>query len=498
MRAIPVRPDRRSAPLTEAPPIDATALADPVTLARPQSCVVNDVHSGLNATRVARVVRPDDVQSLRDALASARRDRLPVSISGSRHAMGGQQFVRDGIVLDLRGLDRVLGVDSSRGLVHVEAGVRWPAIAAALAATRGHDDRRWAIRQKQTGGDDFTVGGAVASNVHGRGLAFAPIASDLESIVLIDAEGRRVNASRSENPSLFAHAVGGYGLFGVVTEVVLRLTPAHRLARRVALVRASELPSRFDAAIAGGATYGDFQFAIDPRSEQFLDLGILSCYSPVDDAAPAPAVPSLSPAAWRRLLALAHVDKSRAFEEYAAHYLATSGCIYDADAMQAGVYLDGYHAEIDRCTGHRGSEMITELFVPRLELPAFLARAADTLRRRRADPIYGTVRLIERDTDTALPWARQPWACIVLNLHVRHAPAAIALAAGTFRALIDDALALGGSYYLTYHRWADAAQLEAAHPTVREFLRTKRELDPAGRWSSDWYRGVCGQLGVRP
>ena len=42
--------------------------------------------------------------------------------------------------------------------------------------------------------------------------------------------------------------------------------------------------------------------------------------------------------------------------------------------------------------------MITEVYVPLADLPAFMAKAADTLRREKANVIYGTVRLIERTT----------------------------------------------------------------------------------------------------
>src|SRR3546814_6375785 len=71
------------------------------------------------------------------------------------------------------------------------------------------------------------------------------------------------------------------------------------------------------------------------------------------------------------------------------------------------------------------SEMITELYVPRSRLADFLGAAADGLRRRRAQVVYGTVRLVERDDDSLLAWAREPWACVVFNLHVRHDAAEI-------------------------------------------------------------------------
>jgi FAD/FMN-containing dehydrogenase len=132
--------------------------------------------------------------------------------------------------------------------------------------------------------------------------------------------------------------------------------------------------------------------------------------------------------------------------------------------------------------------MITELYVPRAELPAFMTAVRQDARRHGVNVIYGTIRLIERDDETVLAWAREPWACIVFNLHVDHTPADIAKAQDDFRRLIDRALEAGGSYYLTYHRWATAPQLRAAHPRIAEFLREKRLFDPAGVFQSDWYR----------
>ena len=52
------------------------------------------------------------------------------------------------------------------------------------------------------------------------------------------------------------------------------------------------------------------------------------------------------------------------------------------------------------------------------------------------------------------------------------------------RALIDGALAEGGSYYLPYRLHATPEQFEAAYPHAREFARLKRRLDPEGRFSN--------------
>jgi FAD/FMN-containing dehydrogenase len=132
--------------------------------------------------------------------------------------------------------------------------------------------------------------------------------------------------------------------------------------------------------------------------------------------------------------------------------------------------------------------MIGELYVPRQALPGFLAAAAELLREARAEVIYGTVRLIERDTDSFLAWAREGWACTVLNLCVEHSAAGVERGGAAFRGLIDLALERGGSFYLTYHRWARRDQLLAAYPRLPAFLAAKRRLDPEERFASDWYR----------
>jgi FAD/FMN-containing dehydrogenase len=444
--------------------------------------LVNDVHSRLNRTGVDEIISVDSLKSIQATIARARQLETPVAICGGRHAMGGQQFCSGGVLLDTRRLSRVLAVDRDRGTIEVEAGIQWPALVEALASSP------LTFAQKQTGADDLSIGGAVSANVHGRGLTLRPFIADVESLVLVGADGERLRCSRSENPELFALAIGGYGLFGVVYSVTLRLVPRRTLERIVELATIEDLIPALDQRIADGFLYGDFQFAIDPRGEDFLRRGVLSCYRPVPDR-PVPAGQrALSEDDWRRLLKLAHADKSGAFDAYTQHYLATSGQLYHSDTHQLAFYAGGYHEDVGP-----GSEMITEIYVPRARLADFMHEAAGELRHVGADVVYGTVRLIERDDESFLAWATDSWACVIFNLHVDHTPAGIERAAEAFRLLIDLAIARRGSYYLTYHRWATRAQVEACYPQFAEFLRLKRCYDPDELFQSEWYRH-CREL----
>jgi len=447
--------------------------------------LVNDIHSQLNSSEVHDVVQVGSVEAVQKAVLRARDEGLPVAIAGGRHAMGGQQFCAGGLLVDTRGFDQVLALDEERGTITVDAGIQWPALLERLAPTR------WAIAQKQTGADRLSVGGAIAANAHGRGLTMAPLGGDLEQLTLVDAEGELRQCSRDENAELFGLVIGGYGLFGVVTSATLRLAPRRKLERVVEVRDLDGVAAAFEERIADGFTYGDFQFAIDPLTDQFLHRGVFSCYRPVDDATPIPeGQKALSREEWGQLLLLTHTDKAQAFARYSDHYLLTSGQIYLSDAHQYGDYVDGYHAQLDVVmkAEHPATEMITEIYVPRARLSDFMAEVAADFREHDVDVIYGTVRLIERDEDSFLAWAREPWACVIFNLHTVHTPAGLNHSADAFRRLIDYAIERGGSYFLTYHHWATAAQLEACYPQFRAFLERKRAYDPDERFQSDWYR----------
>jgi hypothetical protein len=209
--------------------------------------------------------------------------------------------------------------------------------------------------------------------------------------------------------------------------------------------------------------------------------------------------PELADEDWHALLLLAHNNKAAAFDQYSKYYLATSGQLYWSDTHQMGTYLDGYHARLDAQLGtnDRASEMITEIYVPRPALPAFMSEVASVFRHNSVPIVYGTVRLIEQDDESFLAWAKQPYACIIFNLHVVHTPSGMERAAKAFRDLIDMGLKRGGRYYLTYHRHARREQVEAAYPQLREFLDLKRKYDPDERFQSDWYRYYKGMFAGR-
>lgn len=461
----------------------------------------NDKHSHLNATQVLGRLVPGSVDAVTTAIREIRQRGECVSVAGSCHAMGGQQFAQDAWLLDTGAMNKVLDFDQERGIIHVQAGITWPDLMRHYVVEQHGCAAGWGIRQKQTGADRLTIGGAISANIHGRGLAYAPFVEDIEALEVVLADGSVVQCNRTIHRELFKLIVGGYGLFGVVTSAKLRLVPRQKVQRVVELRHVEELAGAFKERIDAGYLYGDFQFSTAPEDPGFLSRGVFSCYRPVDARTPMPAKQlRLSPADWRRLLFLAHRNKQRAFNEFADFYLQSSGQIYWSDTHQLSVYLDDYHGRLDQVLqpAVAGSEMITELYVPRSRLSAFMDDVRRDFTRHQVNFIYGTVRLIERDTETMLAWARDSYACVIFNLHVDHDKRGIANSAAAFRRLIDIAIHHEGSYFLTYHRYASREQVTACYPQFADFLRAKQRIDPEQVFQSDWYRHYRDEFAQAP
>jgi FAD/FMN-containing dehydrogenase len=80
---------------------------------------------------------------LQRAIVEAKAAGRSISIAGGRHAMGGQQFGEDGVLVDTRALNRVLAFDDERGVIMVEGGIQWPELVRYLDTEQEGRGRQW-------------------------------------------------------------------------------------------------------------------------------------------------------------------------------------------------------------------------------------------------------------------------------------------------------------------------------------------------------------------
>lgn len=124
---------------------------------------LNDIHSQLNATKHSAVLTPKSVEEIQAAIRDAKAKGQFVSKSGGKHSMGGQQFGTGTTNLNMSSFNKVIALDTEKGIVEVQSGIQWPELVDWLFKNQAESIKKWGIRQKQTGADRLSIGGALSS-----------------------------------------------------------------------------------------------------------------------------------------------------------------------------------------------------------------------------------------------------------------------------------------------------------------------------------------------
>jgi FAD/FMN-containing dehydrogenase len=219
--------------LTLVLPLSVALVATPFPC-RAEPVVVNDV-TQLNPIRVERVATPKSADEVRELM---RSHRGPISVGGGRFSMGGQIATDGALFLDMRAMDRVLAFSPREKTITVEAGITWRKIQEAV------DPQGLSVKIMQSYAN-FTVGGSLSVNVHGRYVGQGPLVGSVGSLRLVLADGSLVAASPTENTELFHGAIGGYGGLGVIVEATLDLVDDVRVERDIRSLPVAEYKKFF-------------------------------------------------------------------------------------------------------------------------------------------------------------------------------------------------------------------------------------------------------------
>lgn len=190
---------------------------------------INDV-TGLNPVPAIAVVRPTSIEDVQEAL---KRSEGPISIGGGHFSMGGQTSSPDSVHFDMRGLTGVVSFSPQAKTIRVYAGTRWCDMQRFL------DPHDLAVKIMQTYAN-FTVGGSLSVNCHGRYMGLGPVIMSVRRIKIVLPDGSLVEASSEENSEIFYGTVGGYGGLGIIVEAELDLAENTRIERKSKKLRTSE------------------------------------------------------------------------------------------------------------------------------------------------------------------------------------------------------------------------------------------------------------------
>ena len=434
----------------------------------PAPTIVNDV-TRLNPIQVADVITPVSVDEIVDAV---KTHSGPISIGGGRYSMGGQTATEGALQIDMRQLNRVLALDRVNKTITVQTGMRWRDIQERI------DPANLSVKIMQTYAN-FTVGGSMSVNVHGRYVGLGPLVLSVRSFKIVLADGSVVEASPSQNSEIYYGAIGGYGGLGVIVEATLDLSDNVRVKRHNVRMPASEYAAYFMKHVRDSVGVVFHNADIYPPA--FERVNAVS-YARTNDPVTVPD--RLVPA-----------DKSYRLDRFVYSVISewpfgkgirqhiVDPLMFRTDPVEWRNYEASYDvAELEPASRDASTYVLQEYFVPVERFDQFLPKMRAVFHSRHVNVINVSIRHARPDPGTLLAWApREMFAFVVYYKQGTTAPDRRAVGVWT-REMIDSVLSVGGTYYLPYQPWATEAQFQRAYPRAPEFFALKQRLDPTDKF----------------
>ncbi len=435
-----------------------------------QHHIVNDI-TQLNPVRVMAIVAPTSVEDVQEAL---RRTTGPVSVGGGRFSMGGQTASPGSLHFDMRTLNRIVWFSSEDKVIRVQAGVRWCDIQRFV------DPHGLAVKIMQTYAN-FTVGGALSVNCHGRYIGLGPLVLSVRSIKIALHDGSVVEASRTQHADLFFAAIGGYGAMGVVVEVELDLAENRRVKRTHAVMPLGQYWAHFRNTVRNNPK-AVFHNA-DLYAPHYKTVRSVTWVETDEAATTATRLQPQTrsyPLHQYFLWAISETPFGKERREKLIDPL-----LYLRKKVHWRNFEAGYDvAELEPPSRMHRTYVLQEYFVPVEQLEAFVPKMQEILRRHRVNALNISIRHAMPDTETLLGWATRETFAFVLYHKQRTRENAKSRVGVWTRELIDAVLEVGGTYYLPYQPHATVEQFHRAYPRAKDFFALKWEVDPNFRFSN--------------
>ena len=432
--------------------------------------MVNDI-TQINPISMDRIVKPKSIQDIQEAI---RNSKGQISIGGGRYSMGGQTAIESGIQIDMREMNKILLLDIKNKRITVESGIRWRDIQETI------DPHNLSVKIMQTY-SNFTVGGSLSVNAHGRYVGEGPIIRSVESIKIVLANGSVVEADSKNNSEIFFSSIGGYGGIGVIAEVTLNLVMNEKIENRFDEMSLNDYRKYFNANIKNNPDYifhnGDLY---PPEFSKVMAVSWKKSTKPLsiqDRLQPRDKKYFLQPLAVGVIAVLPGGKRAR--EKYLDPYRAKKQSVVwrNYEASYDVAELEPLHRKIS-------TYVLQEYFIPVSQLESFVPKMKKVFNDHKVNVVNVSIRHSLPDSGSVMAWAREEVFSLVVYIRQGVREKDKLHAKDWTRIMLDEVLSVGGTYYLPYQINATKEQFQKAYPNYKQFFLTKNKVDPSGRFSN--------------
>ena len=399
--------------------------------------------------------------ALRAELTEARAAGRPVNLSAARHSMGGQSIPRNGTAITF---DNGF-VEPGDGMFRAHAGARWRDVIKTL-------DPVGLSPKVMQSNHDFGVASTFSVNAHGWPTKFGPMGATVQSVKMLLADGSHITASRTENSDIFAAAMGGYGLIGLITELDVDAAPNMLLEPTFETMPATDFAAAF-AAKVGTVPLAYGRLNID-RAGFFTDAMLVS-YTPIEGEIPAATESGLLSKISRSIF------RAQLGNEWVKHRrwgIETGIGAWLAGATSRSSLMNEPVITLDDRDSTR-TDILHEYFVAPERFNDFLTACRAVIPDSYQELLNITLRWVNQDATSLLSYAPNgPRIAAVLLFSQEMSARSEADMRWMTARLIDAVQAIGGSYYLPYRPHATPEQFSTGYAKAAAFAAFKRQIDP--------------------
>lgn len=432
--------------------------------------IVNDV-TEINPVKVVGIIVPRTTEEIAEAV----KNNDYVSIGGGRNSMGGQTASERAVQIDMREYNKILNFSTTTKEITVQSGIRWRDIQDYI------DPYNLSIKIMQTY-SNFTVGGSLSVNVHGRYIGLGPIILSVKKFVIVLADGSIVEASPQKHADIFYSAIGGMGGIGVITDVTLGLADNVNVERSRVVVPSSQYGDYFKKSVRSNPDVIFHNGDIYPP-----DFDNVSAVSWIKtDKMPTTESRLIPRAQDYRKERIAWVVMSewplgRWIREYIIDPILYSG----KSPVHTRNYEASYdYAELEPEMRNQTTYVLQEYFVPVERFDEWLPKMKKVFNDYNVNVINVSIRHALADSGAKLAWAKKESFAFVVYYKQGTDDAAKKEVTAWTREMIDQVLSVGGTYYLPYQPLATDDQFHRAYPGAIEYFEIKNKYDPTDKFTN--------------
>jgi FAD/FMN-containing dehydrogenase len=417
---------------------------------------------------VEKVITPKAIEEIQKAV----KDRKgPISIGGGRYSMGGQTATEEALQIDMRQFNQVVNIDMDKKQVTVQAGIRWRDLQEAI------DPKNLSIKIMQTY-SNFTVGGSLSVNVHGRYIGQGPLIRSVVGLKVVLADGTLVEVGPQNNADIFYGIIGGYGGLGVIVEATLQLVDNEKVERSVQLVKAKDYKQFFFSNIRDNPKVVFHNGDIYPP--EFEEVSAVS-WNRTDK--PLTVFDRMIPRNQKYILEPNAINLMTAMPGGRKLRKVVDPLVYSKPMVTWRNHEASYDvASLEPNNRKNHTYVLQEYFVPVDRFDEFVPKMRDVFKKHDVEVFNVSIRHALPDTGSLLAWARQEVFAFVVYYRQGTTPKDRQEVAQWTREMISEVLTVDGTYYLPYQIHATDDQFQRAYPRFQEYFDLKAKLDPDYRF----------------